>query len=32
VVGEDGKIKSRFEASVSYGELVAAVQAMFLHG
>ena len=32
LVGADGRIKSRFEASVSYGELVAAVQAMTLHG
>jgi hypothetical protein len=28
VVGADGRIKSRFEASVSYGELVAAVRSM----
>ena len=32
LVGADGRIKSRFEASVSYGELVAAIQAMTLHG
>jgi hypothetical protein len=28
VVGADGRIRSRFEASVSYGELVASVRAM----
>jgi hypothetical protein len=32
VVGADGKIRSRFEASVSYGELVAAVRSMLRGG
>jgi hypothetical protein len=28
VVGADGRIKARFEASVSYGELVPAVRSL----
>jgi hypothetical protein len=32
VVGADGRIKSRFEASVSYGELVSAVSSMLRGG
>ena len=32
VVGADGRVRSRFEASVSYGELVAAVRSMLRSG
>ena len=32
LVGADGRIKSRFEASVSYGELVSAVRSLSVHG
>jgi hypothetical protein len=32
LVGADGRIKARFEASVSYGELVSAVRSTLLSG